>query len=133
MKGLAALLALLAAPAAAQPVDCAAQDLAPPQLSYCAEVALETARAEMDEAYRLALTRAKAHDQRLAMEQGSVPLTLEIALRDAQAAFVEYRDRACEAEAIAHGGTGAPMAGVVCAARMTMARVEDLQRYGELE
>jgi len=133
MRRLAVLLAVLAGPAAAQQIDCTAENLAPPEMSYCAELAFDAAEAEMDETYRLALTRAKTHDQRVAMERGSVPLTLEAALRDAQEAFLTYRDRACEAEAIARGGTGAPMAGVVCAARMTLRRTEALGVFAEVE
>ncbi|WP_170125381.1 lysozyme inhibitor LprI family protein [Jannaschia seohaensis] len=55
------------------------------------------------------------------------------ALRDAQAAFLSFRARAREAEAVAMGGTAQPVAGVICAARLTRRRAPDLAVFGGLE
>jgi uncharacterized protein YecT (DUF1311 family) len=131
----AAILFLGAAPALAQPVDCEAETLAPPEVAFCAQQALEAADAAMDEAYRLALTEARAFDEAAAVVEGRAqPLPLEQAIRDAQNAFLAYRDAACEAEAVTFGnGTGAPVAGVVCETRLTLRRTEDLRFFGALD
>jgi uncharacterized protein YecT (DUF1311 family) len=133
-RAAAVLLALAAAPAAAQPVDCAAETLPPAEVRFCAERAFETADAAMGEAYRLALTEARVFDETSAVEGRSTPLPLEQALREAQEAFLDYRNAACEAEAVTfRDGTAAPVAGLVCETRLTLRRTEDLRFFGEIE
>ena len=129
---LAALIAL-AGPAGAQvvaPVDCAAPDLPPTEIAACAAEVLTAAEAEMDETFRLALTRAQAFDEETAAEGIEVALGVEEGLRAAQEAWAPYRDAACDAEAATlRGGTAAPAAGTVCRARMALERTEALRAF----
>jgi uncharacterized protein YecT (DUF1311 family) len=51
----------------------------------------------------------------------------EIALRDAQRAWITFRDQACVAEAYSwRGGSGEPMIYASCQESLTRRRVEDL-------
>ena len=135
MRAGALLLALAAAgPAAAQPVDCEAATLAPAELATCAEQALAEADAAMDEAFRLALTEARAFDEASASTDPEVDVPLATALEASQAAFLDYRDAACVAEAVAFSAdVRPPVAGLVCGTRLTLGRTEDLRFFGEIE
>ncbi len=134
----AALLGLLAAPLAAQEerapqVDCAAGDLTQIELNYCAALAWEDADAELNQVYRLALTRAKVMDETMALNDVEGPMTTEDALRQAQRNWIAFRDSACAAEAmLAAGGTAQPMLGTLCLERLTRQRTEDLMIFGEI-
>lgn len=135
MRG-AALLLVLALPAAAQEdgapqIDCLAPDLTRPELTLCAEEAWAEADEELGEVYRLALVAAKVLDRENARAGIEMPISTEDALRAAQKAWVPYRDAACSAEAmLAAGGTAAPLLGTLCLERLTRRRIEDLQRFG---
>ena len=123
------LLAALLAPFAvqAQQVDCARGDLNQVELNFCAGEELELADEELNFAYRLALTEAKAIDAQNAAAGIEMPVPLEEALRQAQREWVDFRDDACAAEALlVQGGTAQPMVGTLCLARLTRTRTEDL-------
>lgn len=123
------LLAALLAPFAvqAQQVDCARGDLNQVELNFCAGEELKLADEELNFAYRLALTEAKAIDAQNAAAGIEMPVPLEEALRQAQRKWVDFRDDACAAEALlVQGGTAQPMVGTLCLARLTRTRTEDL-------
>lgn len=128
-----AALICLAGPVSAQVVvapNCAAPDLPPPDVAACAAQVFETAEAELDATYRLALTRAQAFDQQTAVEGIEVSLGVEEALRAAQDAWLAYREATCDAEAaLLRNGTGAPVAGTVCRARLDLERTEALRAF----
>lgn len=127
-------LLLWAAPAAAQPVDCQAEGLTPAQVAACADAALQEAEAELDETFRLALTRAKVFDEATLVEGTATAVTLETALEQSQEDFLSFRDTACDAEALTfRSAIGAPVAAAICRARLSMRRVEDLRFFGEIE
>jgi uncharacterized protein YecT (DUF1311 family) len=134
VRAAALALVLLAAPAAAQPVDCEAETLTPAQVATCAAQALTAADAAMDEAFRLALTEARVFDEASAVEGRETAMPLADALSAAQQAFLDYREATCAAEAITfRDGPGASVAGAVCATRLTLRRTEDLRFFGEIE
>lgn len=119
MRALLALL-LLPAGAAAQEVDCAKAS-ATAELSFCASQRLEAADAALNDAYGAAVAEARAHGA-----------AQEAMLREAQRAWVAFRDLACSAEAsLYEGGTIQPMIGTDCKARLTAARTADLRLYTE--
>jgi uncharacterized protein YecT (DUF1311 family) len=115
-------LLLLAGPAAAQQVDCP-NAVAQVELNYCAERDFLVADADLNLAYKQARAVMRHIDADLpATERGA-----EVALREAQRAWITFRDQACLAEAYGwHGGSGQPMAYSGCRARLTLQRAEDL-------
>lgn len=127
MLRITVLAFLLPAAAMAQQVDCEASDLTQTEMNFCAEQAFIAADEELNFAYRLALTEVKAIDEQNAMAGIETPLPLEEALRQAQRAWIEFRDDACAAEALlVQGGTMQPMVGTLCLARLSRERTEDL-------
>ncbi len=119
MRGLWALL-MVPMPALAQDVDCDAAETTM-EMSYCAEVAFEEADAALNEVYAQAVDTASAYGP----EQ-------EGFLRDAQRAWIDFRDAACAAEGSLYmGGTMQPLVGTLCLERLTWARVDDLAMFVE--
>lgn len=120
--GLIVPLLLLAGGAGAQQVDCA-KAMAQVELTYCAEQDWMAADAALNAAYKAARQAQQAIDADLpAAERGA-----EAQLRDAQRAWVSFRDAACAAEGYQmHGGSAEPMVIYGCRARLTEARTADL-------
>ena len=113
---------LLAAPAAAQEVDCA-RAVTQVDMNACARLDWEAADAELNLAYAGALVRAEAFDTH---PEGRAEETL----RAAQRAWVPYRDALCESEAaLWDGGSAEPMVRSGCLAAVTRERTEDLRTY----
>ena len=97
-----ALACLLAAPAAAQEVDCA-NAMAQMDLNQCAYDDWNAADADLNLAYGDVMQLLKQWDADLpAGEQGGAA-----ALKDAQRAWITFRDKACEAEGYAMKGGSA--------------------------
>jgi uncharacterized protein YecT (DUF1311 family) len=118
-------LMLLAAPAAAQEVDCSAPQFQV-EMTYCAEQAWLRADAALNDAWGAARDHAKAVDGALPKPQQGVWQ----ALLDGQRAWIVFRDKTCEAEgAEMRGGTGEPMLIYACRERLTWERVEGLNAY----
>lgn len=117
------LLALLgAAPAGAQQLDCASP-MTQSEMTVCAERDFNSADARLNAVWRQALAAARQMDQYLV--DGDV--SAEIALRDAQRAWIAFRDAACKAEALSvRGGSMQPQLTLSCMERLTRARSEDL-------
>lgn len=121
MRSIALTMALAAAPAAAQDVDCATAETTV-ELSYCATLDFEAADAALNEAYAAAVAVARGYEG-----------AQEEYLRDAQRAWIAFRDAACEAEAMLfEGGTAQPMTGTACMARLSEERAEHLWAYAEM-
>ena len=98
------------------------------EMTYCAGVDYEEADADLNALWPDIVAAAKQNDEYvadMARERG-VPTTLE-ALRNAQRAWITFRDAQCEYEAYeVFGGTMQPMVGSLCLARLTRERIEVL-------
>ena len=110
-----------------------AQDCSNPQnqleINECAAMFYKAADEDLNLAYGLARDMARQIDRDGPAGQAST-LTL---LRDAQRAWIKYRDLACSAESmLAAGGTMQPTLRFGCLERMTRARAEDLRFFGEM-
>ncbi len=123
MKHLASLCLLLpAAPALAQQVDCKSPKYQV-EMTYCAEQSWVAADEELNVAFRTARDEMRRIDSALPEDQKGA----EMQLRDAQRAWVTFRDATCAAEGYSyHGGSAEPMVIYSCRARVTKARALDL-------
>ena len=129
MKHLALLMLLtcMAAPAAAQDVDCA-NAMAQIELTFCAEADWMAADAELNDAYKAAMAVMKQIDANLGEGKNA-----EGYLRQAQRDWVAFRDNACAAEAYPmHGGSAEPMLIYGCRARLTQERTMGLYYITEI-
>ncbi|MDT8856110.1 lysozyme inhibitor LprI family protein [Paracoccaceae bacterium Fryx2] len=119
----AALAALLLAqPAAAQEVDCEAAEVQM-ELTFCAEQDWNAADKALNVTYKAARDVMRNIDAGLPEARRGA----EMQLRDAQRAWVTFRDATCSAEGYAyHGGSIEPMVIYACRARLTWQRAEDL-------
>ncbi|MEC3861012.1 lysozyme inhibitor LprI family protein [Mesobacterium sp. TK19101] len=120
------LLALFSAfPVGAQQIDCASP-MTQSGMTICAGRDFKTADAELNATWQQAVAAARQMDQYL--EAGDVPA--ETTLRDAQRAWISFRDKACEAEALSvRGGSMHPQVVMFCMERLTRARTEDLKIF----
>lgn len=118
---------MLAGVAGAQTLDCT-NPTSQVEMTGCAALAYEAADGDLNLAYRIARDRAGKMDAYLAEDE--VPA--RIILRDAQRAWIAFRDKACEAESLlARGGTMQNQLFYICLERLTRARTEDLRLFGE--
>ncbi len=123
----AAVMSFFAWPALAQEVDCS-DPQAQMEMNFCAEKAWEAADGDLNHAYRMARRYMKNLDEDLPDEMKGAVETL----RDAQRAWIAFRDNACAAEGFqARGGTMEPMLIYACYERMTRARTEELRMLAE--
>lgn len=115
--------ALVVGRALAQEIDCA-NAMAQMELTYCAEQDWMTADAALNAAYG----EAKALMRQIDADLPKAERGAEAYLRDAQRAWIGFRDAACAAEGyVMHGGSGEPMLIYACRARLTEQRTQDLQ------
>lgn len=116
------ILACLTLPAAAQEVDCATA-MAQADLNACAYQDWETADAELNDAYQEAMALLETWDANLPEdEQGGAE-----ALREAQRAWITFRDQACAAEGYAmKGGSAEPLLVYGCMRLLTEERTNHL-------
>lgn len=122
---LAALLLGLAAPvpAQAQDLDCS-NPVTQLEMNQCAYEDWQAADAALNLAYKDAMAMLKDWDEYL--EEGDIPAS--DALRDAQRAWITFRDKACEAEGYAmRGGSAEPLLVNGCLARLTNERTTHLR------
>ena len=119
--GLAAGLAIVS-PVLAQEIDCLTAE-AQSDLNTCAERDWRAADDELNAAYGVAKVRMAEIDAGLPVaEQGA-----SRNLREAQRAWITFRDAACTAEGYGfHGGSMEPLVVFGCLARLTAARAGDL-------
>lgn len=124
MRILVLMAALAAAPAMAEDIDCANTEVQV-ELSACAEADWQAADKVLNDFYGNAMAAMKEIDAGLPKaEQGAA-----INLRNAQRAWVTYRDATCAAEGYAmHGGSAEPMVIYGCRARVTGARADELKQ-----
>ncbi|WP_374432514.1 lysozyme inhibitor LprI family protein [Tabrizicola sp.] len=116
------VLACLTLPAAAQEVDCA-NAMAQVDLNACAYQDWEAADADLNAAYKRAMALLQDWDANLpAAEQGGAQ-----ALKEAQRAWITFRDKACEAEGYAFkGGSAEPLLVYGCMRVLTEERTAHL-------
>jgi uncharacterized protein YecT (DUF1311 family) len=99
------------------------------EMTGCAAQEYEAADADLNLAYGLAMDMARRLDQGLSADQ--VPAAT--ILRDAQRAWIPFRDQACTAESLlARGGSLQNQLYYVCLERLTRHRTEDLRLFGEV-
>ncbi len=120
IRPLAVLVCLSAAPALAQ--DCA-NAVTQMELNQCAADEWEVADAWLNDAYQEAMALLKEWDARLpANERGGAD-----ALREAQRAWITFRDNACAAEGYAmKGGSAEPLVVYGCMRTLTLERTAHL-------
>lgn len=112
--------------APAQIVDCA-RAVAQMELTFCAEQDWMRADAALNAAYARARAAMRAMDASLPPDRRGA----ERHLRDAQRAWIGFRDHACAAEGwVFHGGSAEPMVIYACRARLTRDRTADLLPLG---
>ncbi|WP_417667809.1 lysozyme inhibitor LprI family protein [Roseibium sp.] len=98
------------------------------EMTFCAQQAWQDADAELNAAYRTAMDRMREMDGYLDTSLKGA----EEALRDAQRAWIPYRDKACEAYGfLARGGSMEPMLVFGCLATVTKKRTEELNELAE--
>lgn len=121
-------LALQGAPAAqALEPDCR-DPQAQMELNMCARIDFEHADAELNRAYREAIAAARQSDRELDRTYDQRP-GYEAVLREAQRAWVAFRDAHCRYEGYeeARGGSMEPMVYSGCQARLTRERIAQLR------
>jgi uncharacterized protein YecT (DUF1311 family) len=129
MRLVTAALLLLASAGIAHATDCKN-----PQSNYdmkvCAAEDLKKADADLNVAYTKALAEARKWYQ----STKTIPVYAnmpdnEAVLRDAQRAWVTFRDANCKYQyQIYYGGSHAPLAHTLCMADMTKARTKELRQ-----
>lgn len=95
------------------------------EMTACTERAYQEADRALNAAYR----RAMAMARRLEVANGGAASDI---LRDAQRAWIPFRDKACAAEAqAALGGSIMGQLTLECLTRLTRVRTGDLQRFAD--
>jgi uncharacterized protein YecT (DUF1311 family) len=116
------VFASLALPSGAETLSCANASNQM-DLTKCAFDDWKAADADLNAAYQQVMTRLKAQDAELSDSQKGGPE----ALRDAQRAWITFRDKTCEAEGFAmRGGSAEPMVVGFCLGRLTRERTSHL-------
>jgi uncharacterized protein YecT (DUF1311 family) len=120
-----ALLALtcLSTPALAQDIDCANTSVQV-EMNFCAEQDWQAADAELNLVYKAVMADMKAKDQFLPPELQGAAQTL----RDAQRAWISFRDTNCRLAGYPmRGGSAEPLLIYGCLRQMTRDRSAELQ------
>lgn len=126
MKLVASAL-MLPCMALAQELDCT-NAVTQVEMTSCAAIAFERADADLNAVYQRAITDTKQSDQ---IEPAWDPTNTEM-LRDAQRAWIPYRDKACASESTwARGGSMQNMLFYSCLERLTKRRADDLLLFSE--
>jgi uncharacterized protein YecT (DUF1311 family) len=117
------LLFVLAGPAMAQTTDCS-NTMVQQELNQCAYQDWQIADADLNAAYQDAMALLKSWDANLPADmQGGAE-----ALRQAQRAWITFRDKACEAEGYAmKGGSAEPLVIYGCMRQLTLDRASQLR------
>lgn len=110
-------------------LDCNRDDLDQSSMNECAHMDWQAADKDLNLVYKRAKTAARRIDEYL--DSGQKPAA--IMLRDAQRAWIPYRDQACEVEStVMRGGTMQPLLRWVCMARLTRERTKDLRFFADM-
>lgn len=128
MGSMALALTLSGGASADEEIDCA-NPLDQASMTYCAGVDYEEADAELNAIWPAAVAAARRQDEYIADQARSMGLPTAVeALRNAQRAWIKFRDAECEYQSYAFfGGTGQPMIGSLCLADLTRQRIKQLQ------
>lgn len=128
MRALSSLfLVMVPGIAGAQEADCAnaATQL---EMTFCAEAAWKLADQDLNLAYGVARDMMRQIDAGLPKGEGQA----EASLREAQRAWITFRDAGCASEGFrVQGGSLEPMVIYACRERVTRARTEDLRGLAE--
>jgi uncharacterized protein YecT (DUF1311 family) len=102
------------------------------EMNVCAGLDFERADAELNNLWRQTIAGARARDRALDRRYDQRPTT-EAKLREAQRAWLLFRDAHCTVQGYdeARGGTMEPMVYGACRARLTRERVAQLRGLGE--
>ena len=127
MAVVVAALACAGEVAHAQDIDCANAQVQM-EMTFCAERDWMMADVDLNNAFKAAQVTMKGIDANLPATQRKASSDL----RDAQRAWVTFRDAACSAEGFLwHGGSGEQMIIYACRARLTRDRATDLWSLSE--
>ena len=127
IASVAIVLVGLASGAVAQ--DCNSNAMDQSTMNICAHQDWEYADKELNRVYKQAKAAARRMDQYL--EAGQVPVVTM--LRDAQRAWIPFRDQACAVESTSmRGGSAQPLLLWGCMARLTRQRTEDLRDFADV-
>jgi uncharacterized protein YecT (DUF1311 family) len=104
-----------------------AQPMAQMDMNACAAIDFERADAELNRVYRDAVTEARRSDREIDRNVDHRP-TAEAMLREAERAWVTFRDSHCTYDAYgeARGGSMEPMVYDGCRTELTRARIAQL-------
>lgn len=113
-------------------INCAKPELLTQRgMNHCAEVFYQMADEDLNLAYRLARETLAENEKNIAQGRPSLPddyTSGVILLRDAQRAWIQYRDAACSVEGHLHfGGSIRPLIVSSCKETLTRARTESLR------
>lgn len=102
------------------------------EMNACAAIDFERADAELNAEYRRAIAHARASDREVTSRpEGDDRPGDEATLRQAQRAWVAFRDAHCRLEGYeARGGSMEPMLYSICSAALTRARIAQLRAPG---
>ena len=116
------VLACLSLPVSAQDVDCSSA-MAQQDLNQCAYQDWEAADVELNAVYREAMVLMEIWDRNLPQDEVGAAKTL----KEAQRAWITFRDKACEAEGYAmKGGSAEPLLVYGCMRQLTQDRTAQL-------
>jgi uncharacterized protein YecT (DUF1311 family) len=97
-------------------------------MTICAGQAFDAADNKLNEAYQQAIAVAKQMDGYLDADMKGA----EEALREAQRAWIPYREKACEAYGfLARGGSMEPMLVAQCMTDITQNRIAELEAFAQ--
>ncbi len=122
---LAAPLVLWAGAGGAQELNCA-NPTTQIEMTGCAARSYEAADAALNAVWKQAMAKARDLDSYISAED--VPAAT--ILREAQRAWIAYRDQACEAESlVVRGGSMQSQIYYLCLTRLTRTRTDDLAGF----
>ena len=127
MTVLALVLASLAASPTAYEEHHCDEPMAQMDMNACAALDFEAADGELNRLWREVITAARESDRDIDRSYDKRP-TSEAVLRDAQRAWIKYRDAHCTYDGYeARGGSMEPMLYNGCRARLTRERIAQLR------
>lgn len=110
-----------------QDIDCG-NAMTQMEMTFCAQKDWQEADAELNAAYQSAMAAMKETDGYLTDDLKGAAT----ALRDAQRAWISFRDKACESYGfLARGGSMEPMLVYGCRADLTRRRTSELKSLSE--
>ncbi|WP_428646669.1 lysozyme inhibitor LprI family protein [Roseibium sp.] len=122
------LCAITGTPALAEDKPDCNNAMSQSEMTQCAYLDWQKADAELNAVYKTAMAKMRETD-------GYLPDDLKGAantLRDAQRAWIPYRDKACESYGfLARGGTMEPMLVYGCRSDLTSKRIDELKLLAE--